>query len=194
MWTYPATCHELWHCPCGLLDWRTGRHCQGQPSFLCQVTFTSSLGKKISEEGLAICISHFSRDGSRYFTSQVSYKRALTGSHRTDLANRTQIVPAADVCLSATFSQNKIEVADAIDSAMCDQSCQLRFDRILSTRCQHVRGLCAGLHLQTCCNCPVAEGLHVSLQEGVTGFHAGRFNPDKLDPRDASALAQTIRR
>ncbi len=32
------------------------------------------------------------------------------------------------------------------------------------------------------------------LQDGVTGFHAGRFNPDKLDPADSAALAGTISR
>lgn len=34
----------------------------------------------------------------------------------------------------------------------------------------------------------------LSAQEGVTGFHAGRFNPDKLEPKDAQALAKTITR
>ena len=28
----------------------------------------------------------------------------------------------------------------------------------------------------------------------MTGFHAGRFNPDKLEQRDADALAKTITR
>lgn len=35
---------------------------------------------------------------------------------------------------------------------------------------------------------------HWVVQDGVTGFHAGRFNPDKLDPADSAALASAISR
>lgn len=37
-------------------------------------------------------------------------------------------------------------------------------------------------------------GLVDTVKDGVTGFHAGRFNPDKLDPADSAALAGTISR
>eukprot|EP00195_Chlamydomonas_chlamydogama_P008203 CAMPEP_0202903866 /NCGR_PEP_ID=MMETSP1392-20130828/26767_1 /ASSEMBLY_ACC=CAM_ASM_000868 /TAXON_ID=225041 /ORGANISM="Chlamydomonas chlamydogama, Strain SAG 11-48b" /LENGTH=611 /DNA_ID=CAMNT_0049591215 /DNA_START=59 /DNA_END=1891 /DNA_ORIENTATION=+ len=37
-------------------------------------------------------------------------------------------------------------------------------------------------------------GLVDTVKEGVTGFHMGALNPDKLDPADASALAATASR
>lgn len=37
-------------------------------------------------------------------------------------------------------------------------------------------------------------GLVDTVKEGVTGFQMGAFNPDKMDPADASAVAQTIMR
>lgn len=37
-------------------------------------------------------------------------------------------------------------------------------------------------------------GLVDTVKEGTTGFHMGAFNPDKLDPADADAIAATVRR
>jgi len=37
-------------------------------------------------------------------------------------------------------------------------------------------------------------GLVDTVKDGVTGFHAGKIDPDRLDPADADALAKTITR
>lgn len=37
-------------------------------------------------------------------------------------------------------------------------------------------------------------GLVDTVKEGVTGFHMGEFDPDKLAPEDADAVAATVAR
>jgi granule-bound starch synthase len=37
-------------------------------------------------------------------------------------------------------------------------------------------------------------GLVDTVKEGVTGFHMGAFDPDRLNPADADAVAATVSR
>ena len=53
------------------------------------------------------------------------------------------------------------------------------------------------LHAMSYGTVPVVSstgGLVDTVKDGVTGFHAGRFNPDRLEKKDAESLTATIRR